>query len=114
MSENVLELRSRRDLLKAGVVSVVALGVGGLVAGRHVRAEDLPKLEESDPQAQALKYLHDATMADAGVRGGEDRICETCRFYSGSEGAEWGPCSLFPGKAVNAKGWCAGWVATQT
>ena len=23
---------------------------------------------------------------------------------------EWRPCSLFPGKAVNANGWCASWT----
>ena len=26
------------------------------------------------------------------------------------DGAEWRPCSLFPGKSVAADGWCSAWV----
>jgi hypothetical protein len=44
------------------------------------------------------------------VRGGEDRVCSSCRFYIKNDVA-WGPCNLFPGKAVAAQGWCKGWVA---
>jgi hypothetical protein len=29
----------------------------------------------------------------------------------GKEGDEWRPCNLFPGKLVNAHGWCKVWQA---
>ena len=70
----------------------------------------MPHLEESDPAAQALKYVHDAASVDAGTRGGAERNCANCRFFGDASGG-WGSCQLFPGKAVNADGWCAGWAA---
>ena len=30
--------------------------------------------------------------------------------FSGKAGAADGPCSIFGGKLVNAKGWCTAWV----
>ncbi len=35
--------------------------------------------------------------------------CANCNFFQGGATA-YGPCQLFPGKAVNAKGWCAGYA----
>jgi hypothetical protein len=92
------------------VAGAVTLPFGTFLTVRMAGAQDLPQLAEDDPQAIALKYVHDASAADAGERGGEDRVCANCNFYTGDEGSEWGSCGLFPGKAVNAQGWCAGWV----
>ena len=71
-------------------------------------AADLPQLDLADPTAVALKYVHDAAEADQ--RASEDHLCENCIQYTGEEGAEWGPCTIFPGKGVAAKGWCSAYV----
>ena len=69
----------------------------------------MPQLAESDPQAQALNYVVDASTVDAGkypqYSAGKD--CSNCALYTGAEGSEFGPCSIFPGKLVAAKGWCS-------
>jgi len=69
---------------------------------------DLPRLNPSDPQAQALAYVHDASSInpDEQPRYQSGQACRNCTLYSGAEGADWGPCSIFAGKAVNAGGWC--------
>ncbi|MDZ7770444.1 MAG: high-potential iron-sulfur protein [Woeseiaceae bacterium] len=72
-------------------------------------AGNMPRLEESDPQAKSLAYVHDATTVDASKypQYREGNVCENCALYTGESGAEWGPCSIFPGKLVNAQGWCS-------
>lgn len=72
-------------------------------------AGNMPRLEESDPQAKSLAYVHDATTVDASKypQYSEGNVCENCALYTGEAGAEWGPCSIFPGKLVNAQGWCS-------
>jgi hypothetical protein len=80
---------------------------------RTSAASELPRLDEADRSAKALSYAHDASRIEAATRGGADRSCRTCRFYTNA-GEAWGPCTLFPGKAVSADGWCKGWVAGQS
>ena len=71
-------------------------------------AEGMPRLEESDPQANALGYVALATAVDAAkypqYSSGQD--CANCALYTAASDTEWGPCSIFPGKLVAAKGWC--------
>ncbi len=77
-----------------------------------------PKLDESDPTAMALGYYHDVADIDATrfprrstEPGGENQFCDNCILYTGPVGEdEWGPCALFPGKVVAAKGWCNVWA----
>jgi hypothetical protein len=72
-------------------------------------AGSMPKLDESDPQANALGYVALATAVDATkypqYSAGKD--CSNCALYTASADSEWGPCSIFPGKLVAAKGWCS-------
>ena len=100
---------TRRTLLRTGVVSIPALTLFSFSARAELPDTELPKLELEDPTAQALGYVHDASTVDPETRGGEDRTCTTCQLYTEPE-AEWGPCALYPGKAVAAEGWCKGWV----
>jgi len=74
-------------------------------------AADLPPLPETDPTAQALGYKADASQVDAAKypQHTAQQSCANCKFFQGT-GAS-GPCQLFPGKSVNAKGWCAGYAA---
>lgn len=80
--------------------------------GREAVAQDLPKLEESDPMAQSLKYTHDASTVDPASRPNpaEDQTCANCALLQGEEGSEWRPCQIFPGKLVNVNGWCSVWA----
>ena len=91
-----------------------AVAVAGCVAspGRKVFAEDLPQLTEDDAMASAMKYTHDASTVDPTTRANPaaDQTCANCALILGNDGDEWRPCQIFPGKAVNAKGWCSVWA----
>ncbi|MEE4379834.1 MAG: high-potential iron-sulfur protein [Candidatus Competibacteraceae bacterium] len=106
----------RRSFLKISAFSLVSVPIGGWLANQQARAADMPQLDESDPTAQALGYVHDATKANVAEfpkrsgPDGADQFCRNCQLYTGSDGSEWGPCSIFPGKVVNANGWCNAWV----
>jgi hypothetical protein len=94
---------SRRRFLKlAAGTTAAAVIVGGLP--RFARAADLPPLSESDPTAKALGYVEDASKTTNAKRAAGSN-CSNCQFYSGGATGR-GPCALFPGKSVNAKGWC--------
>jgi len=71
------------------------------------RAEDLPHLTLDDPTAKALNYTEDNTKAGPPHQAGQD--CSNCNFYTGGA-TGYGPCQLFAGKSVNAKGWCSGYA----
>ncbi|MEQ8858977.1 MAG: high-potential iron-sulfur protein [Pseudomonadales bacterium] len=77
-------------------------------------AQKMAKLEESDPQAQALGYKHDSGAVDAAAyaRHQADQLCENCGLYQAGQGGEegWGGCGIFPGKLVAAGGWCNAYV----
>ena len=92
----------RREMLKAGSILLAALA-----APVHAQAP-LPRLAEEDPEARKLGYHHSSAKVDrkqfASHRRGQD--CDDCVHYKGKRRDAWGPCDLFPGKAVNAKGWC--------
>jgi hypothetical protein len=79
---------------------------------RKAMADDLPQLSLDDPMAQAMKYTHDASTVDpaARVNTAADQTCANCALVQGDDGAEWRPCQIFPGKAVNADGWCSVWA----
>lgn len=66
-------------------------------------------LSEADPTAQALGYRIDAQQVDAAryPQHTPAQTCASCGFFQGRSGD--GPCQLFPGKTVSAKGWCAGY-----
>ncbi len=90
-----------------------AAATGAVVlSGRHAVAEDLPKLAEDDPMAQAMKYVHDAGTVDAASRPNPaaEQNCANCALIQGEDGAEWRPCQIFPGKLVAANGWCSVWA----
>ena len=73
---------------------------------RTALADDLPHLTTDDPTAKALNYTEDASKAPAPHQAGQ--ACANCNFFVGT--GAYGPCQLFPGKAVNAKGWCSGYA----
>ena len=94
-------------------IQLSAVAAAGCVAfpGREAVAQDMPKLEESDPIAQSLKYVHDSSSVDPAARANPapEQDCANCALLQGDSG-DWRACSIFPGKLVNANGWCSVWA----
>jgi len=89
--------------------------VSALITSRVTIASELPHVAEDDPIAVSLKYKHDATQAPRANKAGTpaaDQKCGNCQLAQGD--GDWLGCSIFPGKAVNANGWCSAWVPRQS
>jgi len=100
----------RRTLLGAGISAVAVSFIPRISA-----AEDM--LDPADPAASALGYAEDATAVDTvkypqrAGDAGKNQFCDTCALYTGADGEQSGPCNIFPGKTVAAKGWCVAFAA---
>jgi hypothetical protein len=101
----------RRTVLKSALAGLAALPAAGLVADAAAQGAP-PHLDEKDPLAVAMGYVHDAKKVDANkvpqYKAGAH--CANCLQLQGKDGDEWRPCNIFPGKVVNANGWCKVWV----
>ena len=109
MSSNKQTTSSRRQFLNRLAVASASLPVVVLLGNSRIAlAEGAPQMSEDDPMAKALKYKHDATTIPEHANA--SALCENCMHFSGADGSEWGPCALFQGKQVHAKGWCTAWA----
>ena len=101
---------SRRDALKG--LALVVGATGTLRSVREARADAPPHLSPTEPTAQALGYHDDAKSVSAKdfptYQAGQ--MCSTCMQLQGNAGDAYRPCNIFPGKLVNANGWCKVWV----
>ena len=79
-------------------------------------AGELPRLEESATLAVALGYRHDATQADKAKypRYAAGQMCKGCIQWKGTATDAWAGCGIFPGKLVNANGWCSTYLPKPT
>jgi hypothetical protein len=102
----------RRKVLRSALAGLVALPAAGL-AQRALAQGTPPKLDEKDSLAVAMGYVHDAKKVDPNKvpQYKKGSLCSNCLQMTGKEGDEWRPCNIFPGKVVNANGWCKVWVA---
>ena len=110
MRKNTVDA-NRRQALKLMLGGAAIVPLSALVVNRPAAATDLPHVTEDDPIAVSLKYKHDATQAPRVDKGGTpaaEQLCSNCQLGQGE--GEWLSCSIFPGKAVNANGWCTAWV----
>ena len=100
---------SRRRLLQRALAGIAAVPAGILIARDSAAAE---AVSESDPAAKSLGYVANANNVDPKTsptyKAGQ--TCANCIQYTGAAGAATGPCAIFPGKVVHAKGWCRVWV----
>ncbi|MBA3565002.1 MAG: high-potential iron-sulfur protein [Gammaproteobacteria bacterium] len=106
--------KHRRRFMACVVAGGVVLPAARALLGTKAfaQAEDtMPKLEHSDPAAKALSYTHDAGTAKENPAWAEGEICSNCLHIQGGEGETWRPCAIFPGKRINADGWCSARVA---
>jgi hypothetical protein len=81
--------------------SFIKFAVTGLAAATLM-------VSEADPTAKVLHYVEDA--ANSSLRTDKSADCANCMQYKGTAGAADGPCVIFQGKSVKAKGWCSAWV----
>lgn len=112
MSDNRYD---RRTVLKgalAGLALPAAAGLIGKAAAQANPQAGPPHLDEKDPLAVAMGYVHDAKKVDATkvpqFKAGSH--CANCLQLTGKDGDTWRPCNIFPGKLVNKDGWCKVWV----
>jgi len=113
------ELISRREALKSLALGAGSLlAVGAAVAGATEAAKpaanygSLPHVTPADAVAVALAYHESAKTVQAAkfpnFKPGQE--CSNCLQLTGKAGDAWRPCNLFPGKLVNAGGWCKVYV----
>ena len=110
---------SRREALRnlglgVGTLLVVrAAGAASTAAAKPaVAAGALPHITLTDPVAIALSYQESAATVDAKKFPNykPEQKCSNCLQLTGKVGDPWRPCNLFPGKLVNAEGWCKVWI----
>ena len=97
---------SRRRFIRIAAAGLAAAPLANALLSGTAHAVD--KVSESEPTASALGYKMDATKA--ANRKDTSATCENCMQYSGKKGDAEGPCAIFGGKLVTAKGWCTAWV----
>jgi hypothetical protein len=109
MKESPLSKIARRQFIQLSAVAAAGCFVR---PGEEAHAQDMPQIEESDPVAQSLKYVHDASSVDPSSRANPaaEQNCANCALVQGADGDAWRPCQIFPGKLVNANGWCSVWA----
>jgi hypothetical protein len=100
-------MTTRREFVLVAVPAGAALV--SAITSAHAQPARLP---ESDPQALGLGYREDAAKVDAKKFSSyaAGRVCAGCQFFQGKATDAWGPCTVFGGKLVSAKGWCSAWA----
>ena len=93
---------------RRGFIISLAVSTTGLAGTARAQA----MVDEKSPQAMALGYVADASRADAKKypKYAAGQACASCALYQGKPGELGGPCPLFAGKLVSAKGWCSAWA----
>jgi len=91
---------NRRNFMKLSGVAAAGMV---LIPACNLEAAEAPaaKLSPDDPQAKALGYADKTPVAGS--------TCSNCMQSKGEAGAQWLGCNIFPGKQVNAGGWCKVW-----
>ena len=89
----------------------VAAGSSALMLA-NARAQAAPMVNEKDAQPMALGYAADTSKVDAKKfpKHAATQQCSNCALYTGKAGEAAGPCGVFPGKHVAAKGWCSAYA----
>lgn len=105
-------LTNRRTFLRMTATGLLAIPAAALLRPAPAAAQDMPKLALDNPQAKALSYVHDAANVDKSKqpRYQEGQNCANCALFQAKGDEEWAGCSIFPGKLVNAAGWCSAYA----
>lgn len=95
----------------------MAAGAAGHRFGAVARAQAAQqsvKVSDSDPLAVALGYVSGAAKADPRPTPARQpgAKCANCSWYAPKPpGVAAGLCNYFPGKLVDANGWCRMWAS---
>jgi hypothetical protein len=95
---------SRRSFFTSG-----AIIIAGACSATHSQAQNTQAVTESDPAAAALGFHTDASTVDKNKFPSYQvgQSCSGCAFFQGESGAAEGKCSMYGGRTVPSKGWCA-------
>jgi hypothetical protein len=104
---------SRRSLVRNLLTGALSLPAAILaLPGRAATTGPAPLVDPNDPTAKALGFVRDAAKVDVksspSYKPGQH--CASCVQYQGKTGDTQGGCNLFPGKQVQAAGWCKVWA----
>ncbi|GEN29482.1 hypothetical protein HVA01_31280 [Halovibrio variabilis] len=99
--------KSRRDFMRNSLLGLAALPLGAGILSKTAFAQELPRLDPSASNAQALNYVEDASEASDHPAYEEGEVCSNCMFYKADNQG----CQLFPGNSVAPAGWCQSWTA---
>lgn len=95
----------RREFLKCALASAVVIPV---LRAAGARATDLPPLDPTDPVAQSLGFVPDASRvaADANPSFKPGQHCGVCAQYQGKSSDTAAGCGIYAGHSVPSRGWC--------
>jgi hypothetical protein len=99
--------KSRRDFMRNSMLGLAALPLGAGILSKTAFAQELPRLDTSASNAQALNYVEVASEASDHPAYEDGERCDNCMFFN----AETEGCQLFPGNSVAPAGWCQSWTA---
>ena len=104
-------LTRRQLLLAAAALTPVAA-----VAGTPVNYGGIQRLNQDDPVARSLLYREDTRQVPAehalAASHKPENKCANCVHLRGNAADQWRPCPVFPGRLVNAGGWCSVWASS--
>ncbi|MFN7754171.1 MAG: high-potential iron-sulfur protein [Pseudomonadota bacterium] len=90
------------------IVLTMAAGGAGLATAANAQA----RVDEKDPQAVGVGYVHDASRVDTKKfpKYAKGQACANCALFQGKAADAWGGCPIFGAKQVAGKGWCSAWA----
>jgi hypothetical protein len=93
-------------------IFLMQLAAGSTVLAATQAQAQAARVDEKDPQAMALGYVHDTTKADTKKfpKHTNDQKCSNCALFQGKPADAWGGCPLFGVKQVAGGGWCSAWA----
>jgi len=99
----------RRDFLKCALASAAAIPALRMA---DAMATDVTPLDPTDPVAQSLGFVSDASkvVASANPTFKSGQHCGACMQYRGKPSDATSACSIFGGHSVPSGGWCRAFV----
>jgi hypothetical protein len=99
----------RRDFLKCALASAAAIPV---LRVADAMAADVTPLDPTDPVAQSLGFVPDASkvVASANPTFKSGQHCGVCMQYRGKSTDATAGCSIYQGHSVPSGGWCRAFV----
>lgn len=102
---------TRRTVLQAAAALTPVLLTG---CTRATRSGGEPELRATDPVARSLLYYPDTRQVPAdhplAATHNPEQKCANCVHVRGTPGSNIRPCPIFPGRQINAEGWCSIWA----